>query len=97
MLLGGAGIFQSTRDASPAAGAASTTISRSAEGATPRGGLAELYQEQQQAAAAREAAQVTTQGGLAEQYVEQAAEARQTAERESRPGGLDEVRPIPGT
>ena len=96
MLLGGAGIFGATREASPAAGA-STTSSRTAEGVTPRGGLAEQYQEQQQETTAREAAQVTTRGGLAEQYAEQAAEARESTERESRPGGLDEVRPTPGT
>ena len=77
MLLGGAGIFGATREATPAQGAASTTISRTVEGATPRGGLAEQYQEQQDETAAREAAQVTTRGGLAEQYAEQAAEAQE--------------------
>ena len=96
MLLGGAGIFGATREATPAQGAASTTISRTAEGVTPRGGLAEQYQEQEGETAAREAARVTTRGGMAEQYAEQAAEAQQTTEQESRPGGLDEVRPISG-
>ena len=87
LLLGGAGIFGATRDTTPAQGAASAPISRSVEGVTPIGGLAEQIQDQQREAAA----QVTTRGGMAELYAEQQADSEASGEQAGGGGGSGEL------
>ncbi len=70
-VLGGALLWQ-VRPTSEIAVPVTTIPSvTSSAGVAPLGGLAELYYEEQQAQAARAAAQVTTRGGMAELYAEQ--------------------------
>lgn len=70
-LLGGALLWQTRSASEPAMPAATTTLSRTSEGVAPRGGLAELYAEQQAATQAETALQARI-GGMAELYRAQA-------------------------
>ena len=90
-VLGGALLWQVQPTSETAAPRATTTSSRTSEGVAPLGGLAELYREQREAAAATATARVTTRGGLAELYGEQQAAARTTAALLERMGGMAEL------
>ncbi len=69
-LLGGALLWQTRSSSETAILAPAMTSSTSNDGVAPLGGLAEQYREEQQAQAARAAAQVTTRGGMAELHAE---------------------------
>lgn len=89
-VLGGALLWQARPTSETAAPVATTHSSTSSEDVVPLGGLAELYREQQVAAAAA-ATRVTTLGGMAELYAEREIEARATAARLERMGGMGEL------
>ena len=91
-VLGGALLWQGRPSSEVAAPDTTGTIATTMQdGTAPRGGLAELYRDQADAAAAERDARVTTIGGMAEFYAAQQAEAAATAELEGRIGGMAEL------